>query len=851
MKNKTSRFLIGSFILVFILSACIFVFLMNRMADKSRETSAKIGNFYMERMSTEITKHFETTMDIKLSQVEGMINATPPDGDLKGNELIEALAASAASRNFNFLGLYAEDGSVELILGDDVVIADSEPFFASLKNKDKKIAIASTPDPELELVLLGVPCEYDMNNGKKSVALVGGIDIEFISNTLSLDDQNTETYSHIIRRNGDFVIKSGSAVLNNYYERLKKMVLDTDERGVDYYIKNFQNAINEKVLYSDILSTSEGIRCVYSTPLSYSEWYLVTAMSYDALDDIILELDNQRLISFLMALSMMYIIFMVVFVIFYKLAKNQLLQVKQARNEAIKANQAKSEFLSNMSHDIRTPMNAIVGMTTIATANIDDKAQLKNCPKKITLSSRHLLGLINDILDMSKIESGKMTLNIELISLREAMESIVSVIQPQVKAKNQKFDIFISNILSENVYCDSVRLNQVLINFMSNAFKFTPEGGEIHIYVDQEESPKGDNFVRVNFRIKDSGIGMTPEFQEKMFEAFVREDNLRVHKTEGTGLGMTINKHIIDAMEGTIEVHSELQKGTEFHVILDLERATVSEEDMILPAWNMLLVDDDEQLCKDTAANLKEMSVTCDWTLDGESAIEMVEEHLRKHNDYQIVLLDWKMQGMSGIETAKELRKRFGNDIPILLISAYDWSDIEEDAKDAGISGFIGKPLFKSTLYHGLMQFMDPIQGKQQEQTQKRRDFNGVKILLAEDNDLNYEIANELLTSIGMEVEWAQNGQICVEMFQNSEEGYYDAVLMDIRMPIMTGYEASAKIRTLDRSDADLPIIAMTADAFSEDVKKCLDHGMNAHTSKPIDMDVLTRVLARFLPEKE
>lgn len=849
MKNKTSRFLIGSFILVFILSAFIFIFLMNRMAGKSRETSAKIGNFYMERMSTEITKHFETTMDIKLSQVEGMINAAPPDGDLKGDKLIEAMAAGADSRNFKYLGLYAEDGSVELIYGDDVTIADSEPFFTSLKNGDKKIAIANTPDPELNLVLLGVPCKYDMNNGKKSMALVGGIDINFISRTLSLDDQNSETYSHIIRRNGDFVIKSGSATLNNYYERLKKMVLDSDERGVDYYVDNFHNAIDKRVLYSDIISTKEGIKCVYCTPLSYSEWYLVTAMSYNSLDDIILDLDDERLISFLMALSLMYIIFMIVFTVFYKLAKNQLIEVKQARNEAIKANHAKSEFLSNMSHDIRTPMNAIVGMTTIATANIDNKAQLLNCLKKITLSSRHLLGLINDILDMSKIESGKMTLNIELISLRETMESIVSVIQPQVKAKNQKFDIFISNILSENVYCDSVRLNQVLINFMSNAFKFTPEGGEIHIYVDQEESPKGDNFVRVNFRIKDSGIGMTPEFQEKMFDAFVREDNLRVHKTEGTGLGMAINKHIIDAMEGTIKVHSELQKGTEFHVILDLERATVSAADMILPAWNMLLVDDDEQLCKDTAANLKEMSVSCDWTLDGQSAIEMVEDHLKKHNDYQIVLLDWKMEGMSGIETARELRKRFGNDIPILLISAYDWSDIEEDAKDAGISGFIGKPLFKSTLYHGLMQFMDPIQGKQQEQTKKRRDFNGVKILLAEDNDLNYEIANELLTSIGMEVEWAQNGQICVEMFQNSDEGYYDAILMDIRMPVMTGYEASTKIRTLDRSDADLPIIAMTADAFSEDVKKCLDHGMNAHTSKPIDMDVLTRVLARFLPE--
>ena len=300
-------------------------------------------------------------------------------------------------------------------------------------------------------------------------------------------------------------------------------------------------------------------------------------------------------------------------------------------------------------------------------------------------------------------------------------------------------------------------------------------------------------------------------------------------------------------MEGTIEVHSEVGKGTEFHVILDLEKATVKEEDMVLPSWNMLLVDDDEQLCRETAEKLEELTIHCDWAVDGRTAIRMMEEHHNRQDAYQIVLLDWRMEGMNGIETARELRHKFGDEMPILIISAYDWSDIEEEAREAGISGFISKPLFKSTLYHGLLQYMGSSQEKEEVQKAPSKDFSGVRILLAEDNDINYEIANELLTAIGIEIEWAQNGQICVDMFEKSDKGYYDAILMDIRMPIMSGYEAARKIRSLTRQDAGLPIIAMTADAFSEDVKKCKECGMNDHTSKPIDMDILTRLLAKYL----
>ncbi len=847
MKNKTNRYLMVIFVLMFILCGCLFLLLMKYMMNSGKKTAAEISGFYMDRMSTQIIKHFDTTVEIKLAQVESIVKTVPPEGQVQGRKLIQAMAVSGAARDFQFLCLLSEEGEVQLIFGEEVEIADEEPFLDSLKAGEKKIAVANIPSTDTTLVLLGVPCAYDMENGGKSIAMVAGIDVDYVNNTLFLDNPGVETYSHIIRRNGDFVIKSGTAVLNNYYDRLQNIVLESDEQGADYYMEKVHESIDNKTLSTFIMSTNEGIKCVYVAPLPYSEWYLITTMSYDAMDGIIRKLDYNSLRAFLMAIIMMFTIFIVVFIMYYRITRFQMIESDKARSEAIRANKAKSEFLSNMSHDIRTPMNAIVGMTAIATANIDDRQQLMNCLKKITLSSRHLLGLINDILDMSKIESGKMTLNPDMVSLREAMDSIVTIIQPQIKTKNQVFDVFISNILAENVYCDGVRLNQVLINFLSNAYKFTPEGGEIHVYLSQEESPRGDDFVRVHFRVKDSGMGMTPEFQKKIFESFSREDSTRVHKTEGTGLGMAISKYIVDAMEGTIEVHSEVGKGTEFHVILDLEKATVKEEDMVLPSWNMLLVDDDEQLCRETAEKLEELTIHCDWAVDGRTAIRMVEEHHNRQDAYQIVLLDWRMEGMNGIETARELRHKFGDEMPILIISAYDWSDIEEEAREAGISGFISKPLFKSTLYHGLLQYMGSSQEKEEVQKAPSKDFSGVRILLAEDNDINYEIANELLTAIGIEIEWAQNGQICVDMFEKSDKGYYDAILMDIRMPIMSGYEAARKIRSLTRQDAGLPIIAMTADAFSEDVKKCKECGMNDHTSKPIDMDILTRLLAKYL----
>lgn len=396
-------------------------------------------------------------------------------------------------------------------------------------------------------------------------------------------------------------------------------------------------------------------------------------------------------------------------------------------------------------------------------------------------------------------------------------------------------------------YCDSVRLNQVLLNLLSNAIKFTPEKGRILISMYEEPSEISQDHVQIHIRVKDSGIGMTPEFKARIFESFVREDNARVRRTEGSGLGMTITKYIVDTMGGTIDVESEPGKGSEFHIALDLEIADIQEADMLLPDWRMLVVDDDRELCESTVSALKSIGITADWTLSGEAAVRMVDERYQRNDSYHIILLDWKLPGMDGIETARRIRERLGENVPILLISAYDWGEIEEQARGAGVSGFISKPLFKSTLFHGLKKYADMDTVPAEKESERSIDFTGRRILLAEDNELNWEVAEELLKELGLELFWAQNGRICLDMFLDSQEGYYDAILMDLRMPEMNGYEATEAIRALPRADAGLPIIAMTADAFSDDIRKCLECGMDAHVAKPIDIRELSHLLEKYI----
>lgn len=844
-----------------VICAILFSVLGVLMGESSKNAVDKIGEKTMREASWQRTQRFETVMGQRLKMVQALVDEY---GAANTPEAREELKISAQARDFKYLAFTRvndnladrEEGkTIDFIYGD-FDVTDIVPFRTSILNGEEKIAVGTTKEGE-DIVICAVPAKGHLMTDKdgntvESMALIAGFSNEDFVSMLNLNsDASSATTAYIVRKDNSLVLKPKTDTQYDNLADLLKQQYGNEDNFMDDVIGEMNASMSGNDVYSKIMHLDESHIYMYCDKLEKSEWYLVSLTNNSELNAVISEMNGQWVIMIVVSVLTIFAMLAAIFIIYNYFNKKTMSELATARENAVRANKAKSEFLSNMSHDIRTPMNAIVGMTAIATANIDNRQQVKDCLKKITLSSKHLLGLINDVLDMSKIESGKMTLNMESISLSEILDGITTIIQPQIKIKEQKFDVYVHDILTENVYCDSVRLNQVLLNLLSNAIKFTPEHGNIEIALNQEESPLGDKYVRNHIRVTDTGIGMTPEFKEKVFESFTREDNARVNKTEGTGLGMAITKYIVGAMNGKIEVQSELGKGTQFHVTLDLERVETTEEEMVLPDWRMLVVDDDEQLCRTTVASLKDIGIKGEWALSGEEAVEKIVGAHGSGKQYDVILIDWQLPGIDGLETARRVRKKLGKEIPILLISAYDWSDMEESAREAGINGFISKPLFKSTLFYGLRKFTN--NGERADNTPqklKSADLVGKRILLAEDNFLNWEVAELLLNDSGINVDRAENGKICVDMLKNSPAGTYDAILMDIRMPVMTGYEATVAIRALDHPDKDLPIIAMTADAFADDMKKCIECGMNAHIAKPIDMDVLKATLSKFINKK-
>ena len=845
-KNPTTRFLICSFIGLLIFSIIMFSLLGIYMSRKSKRAVYEIGEIYMSGMNEQMSRHFESVIKLRFNQASGIVSVVPTDMNDK-DRLYEELTYRAQVREFDYLALCSADGEFQTLYGQPIQPLNPKPFVEALLQGEQRVAVGIDTAGN-EVVLFGVDAAYPMHNGDRSTGLIAAVPLEYITDFLFLKEEGQLMYYHIIRPDGSFVIQNPNTELWNFFEQLQKQSDSAvNESSAENPVEKFSAALKKHEEYTAILEVNGEERQIYGISLPYSEWYLVSVMPYTILDNAINNLGSQRIFMTLLSCASVLIILTVIFLRYFSITRSQMNELEKARQAALEANKAKSEFLANMSHDIRTPMNAIVGMTAIAAAHIDDRKQVENCLRKITLSSKHLLGLINDVLDMSKIESGKLTLTTEQISLKEVVEGIVNIMQPQVKTKKQTFDIHVENILTENVWCDGVRLNQVLLNLLSNATKYTPEGGAIHLSLFEENSPKGERYVRIYIKVKDNGIGMSPDFLKRIYESYSRADGARIHKTEGAGLGMAITKYIVDAMEGTIDIQSEPDKGTEFLLTFDFEKADAMNMDMVLPSWNMLVVDDDELLCRTAMDALKSIGIKAEWTLSGEKAIELVNEHHKRREDYQIILLDWKLPGMNGIQVAKEIRHNLGDEVPILLISAYDWSEFEAEAREAGISGFISKPLFKSTLYYALRQYMGT-ETENGQTSNPNSDLSGRRILIAEDNELNWEVANELLSDLGVELDWAEDGQICLDKFQKSPEGYYDAVLMDIRMPHMTGYEATKMIRGLNHPDAlSIPIIAMSADAFSDDIQHCLECGMNGHIAKPIDIMEVTRLLKRFL----
>lgn len=512
------------------------------------------------------------------------------------------------------------------------------------------------------------------------------------------------------------------------------------------------------------------------------------------------------------------------------------------------ANRAKTTFLNNMSHDIRTPMNAIIGFTSLAAAHIDNTEQVKDYLTKIATSSNHLLSLINDVLDMSRIESGKVKIEEKECSIPEILHDLKTIVQADIMSKQLDFYIDTVDVINEHVMCDRLRLNQILLNLLSNAMKFTKPGGMVSVRILQKRNaPEG--YADYEFQVKDTGIGMSPEFLKNVFEPFERERTSTISGIQGTGLGMAITRNIVDMMGGSVSVESEVGKGSTFTVSLQFKTCSGPVRQETIPellGLRALVADDDFNTCSSVTKMLSDIGMRPDWTTSGKEAVLRVKLAGEQNDEYAVYIIDWLMPDMNGVEVVRRIRGLIGEKTPIIILTAYDWADIEEEARKAGVTAFCSKPIFLSELREVLE---SPFAVKNQEEVpQEPISFERKKILLVEDNELNQEIAVEILKEAGFSVDVADDGVVAVERMKTAEQGQYDLILMDIQMPVMDGYEATRQIRALENPDiAGIPILAMTANAFQEDKKAAIEAGMDGHIAKPIDVSKLFGILGEII----
>ena len=620
----------------------------------------------------------------------------------------------------------------------------------------------------------------------------------------------------IIDREGNYIIKGKSFKNSNFFEFYKSY----NQTGKEE-LESLESEIHETGMLTMQNSKAESCLIVHVPVNTSFDWTLLT---YIPMTDI-----NKNNIDWPLVIVVSFcLLILLVFDILVFMKFNR--KLAAAAEEADSANKAKTDFLSTMSHDIRTPMNAIIGLTTIAEKNVKDSQYVSDNLKKIKLASNHLLTLINDILDISKVERGNISLSPVTFSIVDSAENLVNISQPTVRQKNIDFRFRSKNIKHEYLYADQLRINQIFINILSNALKYTPAGKQV--YVDLSELPsQKKGCIKLEYKVADTGIGMSQDFMKVMYQPFLRQTDSRINTIQGTGLGLAITKKMVDIMGGQIECQSQEGLGTTFTVTLDIEVSSKAENEQKLPPLEVLVIDDDEVLLETACDTLTALGTNPELAESGETALTKLLAKKEAGKSYDVIILDWKMPGVNGVELTKKIREIAGNDISILLVSAYDWTQIEEDAKDAGIDGFISKPLFRSSLFKKISEVL----GLED------------KALVAEDMDVNWEVISTLLDMYGIKCQRAENGKVAVEMLRNIQPAQYDLVFMDIQMPVMNGLEATREIRKLENPyAAGIPIIAMTADAFSENVAECLEAGMNGHIAKPIDINNVLKELRKI-----
>ena len=695
-----------------------------------------------------------------------------------------------------------------------------------------------------------------IRNGETVAILYGVTAVNSLPDIMNVNNiYNSNSSAFIIdTNNGDFIMDTFHDTPGNLFDFADRKIRDGSS-----WDEHFEKMTNQETGYVVFYSpAADEWFYMYYAPADVNQWEIAVAVPESN------AFSNLYAIRRLLYTMAVYIAIIMIFYYLWVRRNAKILTARRVERAVLEeklqkaeaAERAKTMFLSNMSHDIRTPMNAIIGFTTLAETNIDNKERVQEYLSKILSSSNHLLSLINDILDMSRIESGRLNIEEKECSISDIFRDMRNIMQTQMESKQLNFFMDTIDVVDEGIYCDKLHLNQVLLNLLSNAIKFTPEGGSVSMTISQKMgAPKG--YGRYEIRVKDTGIGMSAEFAEHIFERFSREKNSTVSGITGTGLGMAITKSIIDAMGGTIELKTAPGQGTEFIATLEFRLQDESRQVGAikeLEGLRALVVDDNFNTCDSVTKMLMQIGMRSEWTMHGKEAILRVRQAVEIGDEFYVYIIDWLLPDLSGIEVVRQIRTIIGDTTPIIIITAYDWSSIEDEAREAGVTAFCTKPIFLSDLRDTLFSVI----GKKDaiEKTPvipvTANELHGKRLLLVEDNELNREIAEELLTEEGFVIETAEDGSIGVEMVKSSEPGYYDLVLMDIQMPIMNGYEATKAIRKLENPAlANIPIIAMTANAFEEDRRTALESGMNDHVAKPINVDILIEVICDILNNTE
>lgn len=714
-QGHTTHFLIGSFAMLLIISIGAFVCLGYYMGRVSENSIDKVGNVYMAGIKEHIVAHFRTLIDLKFEQVESVVKVVPNDMD-NAEELYEELVYRSNVRNFYYLALCAEDGRIEMLDGEFFQFADPDPFFESLKRGEKKVAVGRDINGN-EVIIFGVSADYPMKNGEKCLAMAAAVPIEYISTMLGTDeDEDALIYSHIIRKDGSFIVSDMSDEYPDYFSALYGRYDHDDPVKIENYIQDLSASMEKKEDYSSIMNFEGSSQQIYCTLLPYSEWHLLTILPFGVLNETVENMNRSRTAATMLVCAVILVVLLTIFFTYFRITRQQLRDLELAREEALEANKAKSTFLSNMSHDIRTPMNAIVGMTDIAKYNIDDKEKVQDCLDKITASSTQLLNLLNNILDMSEIEMDMLKLKESSFNMTELAENIQVVLSQMARGRKVEFEMS-CDIKHANLLGDAVRLRQVLMNIISNGIKYTEASGKVAVSIREDLEGGDSDYALLDIAVEDTGVGMTQDFIDHyIFRPFERAEDRRVQKVEGSGIGMSITKSIIDAMGAALRIESTVGEGSKFFVRMRLKKD-------------------------------------------------------------------------------KDVQKNFVQEDGLLILDA-----------------------------------------------------TGRNILVVEDNELNMEIITAILERTHANVTCAWNAEEAVDIITRSEEGCFDLILMDIQMPGMDGYSAARTIRGMDRKDAmTVPIMAMTANAFAQDVEKALNAGMNAHIAKPIDVDELFQKMYHFL----